>query len=48
MKQFAIVKDGKIVCSKANSLITNKKTIYCKNCESQFAGVCRHLLDTNY
>ena len=48
MKNYIVIKNGNISCRISDKLISNKKTIYCKNCESQFAGVCRYLKDTNY
>lgn len=35
-------------CRIANKPVENKKTFYHSKCCRRFAGVCRHLLDTNY
>lgn len=35
-------------CDIENNPIENKKTHFCRKCESNFAGVCRYLLDENY
>lgn len=48
MKEYMTIKDGKISCRISDNYISNKKVIYCKNCENQFAGVCRYELDKNY